>query len=77
MPADPDVFNTWTEAIRREQRITVKISRAGELKTITMAAKNADPWVMEAWLMSYVQRNYSEAEFQAYREVVMSRAKRQ
>lgn len=76
MPAGRDVFDTWTEATNIGEKITIKVSRGGEHKTFTLTAKKPDPWVIEAWLMSYVQQNYGEEEYKAYRQKVMSRMQR-
>jgi len=75
MPPDRATFESWTEAVKGGDKITVKLSRDGNTKAVTLTAMAAEPWVIESWLMDYVKKNYSEDEFSAYREKVLRRSR--
>jgi len=76
MPARPEVFDEWVTTTKAGDKVTLDILRKDGRIRIELTARAPEPWIMEAWLLEYVRRNYPEAEYMKYRANVMSRQRK-
>ncbi len=63
---DEKVMENRLQSIKIGAEVSLTILREDKTHTITLEAARPDPMMIEAWLLTYVYDNFTEAEFRAY-----------